>query len=190
MRFFLSDIRRELDASIRELQRPMAEAATAALREVGKQAVSAGKRHLAARGFSAKSQKGFTSIFKPARGPATLKAELRVFHRVGYFGLFEEGGTVFGKPKVWLPLDAVPKAIGGRQLRPREFVSRFGPLRSVNHPGRAPLLVGKLPGSKGAVPLFVGVSAVRLRDRLDLYDVIDHALDRFPELYLQNVKPE
>lgn len=187
MRFFLSDIRKELDAAARELQRPMAEAATAALREVGKQAVSDGKRHMASRGFSAKSQKGFTSSFKP-KGQPSLKAELRVFHRVGYFGLFEEGGTIFGKPKLWLPLPSVPKGISGRPMRPREFSARFGQLRSVNHPGRAPLLVGKLPGSQKSVPLFVGVSAVRLRDRLDLYDVIDRALDRFPELYLQNVK--
>lgn len=181
MRIFLSDIRSELDSAIRELQRPMAEAATAALREVAKDAVRSGKTHLASRGFSASSQKGFTSSFSPKRGPATLKSQVRIFHRVGYFGLFEEGGNISGKPLLWLPLNAVPKkGITGRQLRPREFVSRFGPLRSVNHPGRRPLLVGKSPGSDKAVPLFVGVSAVRLRDRLDLYGVIDRALDRFP----------
>lgn len=188
MRVFLSDIRKELDSAFREVSKPIAEAASAGLKEMADDAVANGRRHLASKGFSANSQNGFTSTFSPRKGPPSLKSQVRIFHRVGYFGLFEEGGTVFGKPKLWLPLDRVPKNTRGRQLRPREYSSRFGPLRSVNHPGRAPLLVGRAPGSSKSVPLFVGVSAVRLRDRLDLYGVIDRSVSKLPEFYVRNVK--
>jgi hypothetical protein len=186
MRLFLSNIRGEIDAAVKEIQRPMAEAATAALKEVAATAVASGKVHLASKGFSAKSQKGFASQFFPKSG-ASLRASTRIFHRVGYFGLFEEGGTITGKPKLWLPTDAVPRAPGGRRkLRPREFSARFGGLRSVNHPGRVPMLVGRVGGK--SIPVFVGVSSVTLRKRIDLYGVIDRAASRFGEYYVKNVK--
>lgn len=188
MRIFLSNVRGEINAAVREIQRPMAEAATAALRDVANEAVSNGRRHLAGAGFGSKSQRGFTSILFPKGGRPSLRAAARIYHKIGYFGVFERGATILGKPRLWLPLDNVPKGLGGRQLRPREYASRFGPLRSVNRPGRNPLLVGSLRGSKQAVPLFVGVSTVKLRDRLDLYGIIDRAADRFPEHYFRNVK--
>lgn len=199
MRIFLSNIRGEINAAVREIQRPMAEAATAALREVAEEAVAKGRQHLGTAGFGAKSQKGFTSKLYPKGGRvASLRGSARIYHKVGYFGVFERGAPISGKPKLWLPLDTVPKGPGGRQLRPREYAAKYGPLRSVNHAGRAPLLVGPPAGlsafRKGtaqrsrSVPLFVGVSAVKLRDRLDLYGVIDRAADRFGEFYVRNVK--
>lgn len=197
MRIFLSSARGEINAAVREIQRPMAEAATAALRDVAEEAVTNGRRHLSAAGFGRKSQAGFTSKLFPKNRPS-LRAAARIYHKIGYFGVFEHGAVILGKPRLWLPLDSVPKGPGGRQLRPREYAARYGPLSSVNRPGRNPLLVGPPPGMgafrKGTaqrsrtVPLFVGVTAVKLRDRLDLYGVIDRAADRFPEFYVRNVK--
>lgn len=211
MRVFLSNIRGEIDKAIREIQRPVAEAATAAMKEVADLAVREGRSNLASAGFSGRSQKAFTSKLYPKGGKVSLRAAARVYHKIGYFRVFEEGATISGKPKLWLPLDTVPFGAGGRQLTPKQYVQRIGPLRSVNIPGRNPLLFGRAGRStilratdkktslrKGAIkrgifgksiPLFVGVDAVKLSKRLDLYGAIDNAADKFAEFYVTNVKP-
>lgn len=209
MRVFLSAVGQEIDEALRDIQRPIAEAATAAMREVADAAVSDGRSQIASAGFSARSQKAFTSRLYPKGGKTTLRPAARVYHRIGYFRVFEEGARIAGKPKLWLPLDSVPLGDGGRQLTPKQYAARIGPLRSVNRPGKAPLLVGKAgrssilratkrltrlrKGSFGrvfgvSIPLYVGVDAVRIRKRFGLYGAIERAANRFAEFYVRNVK--
>jgi hypothetical protein len=211
MRFFLSNISGEIDKAIRDIERPVAQAATAAVKDAADEAVSKGRTELATAGFSTRSQKQFTSKLYPKGGKVSLKPAARVYHRIGYFSVFEKGATILGKPKLWIPLDSVPMGGGGRRLTAKQYVQRVGPLHSVNIPGKPPLLFGKAGRStilsatqkitrlrKGAVgrgifgasvPLFVGVDRVKIRKRFGLYAIIDRAADRLAEFYEQNVRP-
>jgi len=183
MRLVLTDIRRELDKRIREMQQPIAIAATAAVREAGEIAVAEGRRQIAAQGFSRRWQVGFVSTAYPKRR-ASLRPMVIVRHKNPIMGLFEEGGTITGDPYLFLPLPSAPRA-GRRALRPGQYTARGGTLRSVNRPGRPPLLVGTAtPGGSGpAIPLYVGVRSVRIRKRFTLYNVIARAAARLPDLF-------
>ena len=182
MRFVLTDIRRDLDKRIREMSEPIAIAATAAVREAGEIAVAEGRRQIAAQGFGRRWQTGFVSTAYPKRR-ASLRPMVVVRHKNPIMGLFEEGGTITGDPYLFLPLPSAPR-IGRRAMRPREYTARGGELRSVNRPGRPPLLVGKTRfGSGPDIPLYVGVRSVRIRKRFTLYNVIARAAARLPELF-------
>lgn len=207
---FLSDVSKELKSAVRDFQKPIAQAATAAMKEAADTAVSDGRSELANAGFSIKSQKAFTSKLYPKGGKVSLSPSARVYHRIGYFRVFEEGATITGKPKLWLPLDTVPFGAGGRQLTPKQYVQRIGQLRSVNRPGRVPMLVGRAGRAtiaratekvtrlrKGAlskgvfgasIPLFVGIDIAKISKRLDLYGAIERAAERLGEFYEKNVK--
>lgn len=211
MKFFFSAISGEFDKALKEIQRPVAEAATAAVKDAANEAVSKGRSELASAGFSTRSQKGFTSKLYPKGGKVSLRPAARVYHKIGYFSVFEEGATIHGKPKLWIPLDSVPMGEGGRRLSAKQYVQRIGPLHSVNIAGKPPLLFGKAGRStilsatqkltrlrKGAVgrgifgasvPLFVGVDSAKVRKRFGLYEIIERATDHLAEFYERNVKP-
>lgn len=211
MRLFFAAVRGEIGEALREIERPVAEAATAAMREVADTAVRDGRGQIASAGMSTRSQKAFTSKLYPKGGKTTtLRPAARVYHKIGYFRVFEEGATITGKPKLWLPLDTVPMGTGGRRLTPKQYVQRIGPLRSVNVPGKKPLLVGRAGRStilratekftrlrRGAlargvfgasVPLYVGVDAAKLPKKFSLYAAIERAADRIAEFYVKNLK--
>jgi hypothetical protein len=159
--------------------------------------------------MSSRAQKAFRSTLYPKSG-VSVRPAARVYHKIGYFRVFEEGATITGKPKLWLPLDTVPLGTGGRKLTPKQYVQRIGPLRSVNAPGKPPLLVGRAGRGtilratnkvtrlrKGAltrgvfgasVPLFVGIDAAKMPKKFSLYQAIERAADRLPEFYVKNLK--
>jgi hypothetical protein len=135
--------------------------------------------------------------FRMTRTPPGQFAEAVVFHAIPFAILFEEGGTIRGKPKLWLPIEGnLPPG----RWTPRLYVKRFGPLVSVNHPGKPPLLFAKaLPKKRDAAsikrlaalggktdvrkPLFVGVDSSTIRKRFNIYAAIQTAVDRMGGLF-------
>lgn len=210
MRLFFSALRGELEKAVNEIQKPIAEAATAAVKEAAEVAKTEGRANIAQAGFGKKWQNALRADFFPKRGISMRPAAL-VRHKIPYATVFEEGATIRGKPLLWLPLPNVPLGRGGKPLTPKQYISRIGPLASIKRPGKRPLLVGK--GSrrtilratekvtrlrKGAVsrglrkesvPLFVGMEQVRIPKKFNIIAIAQRAAGRLGEFYVKNLKP-
>jgi hypothetical protein len=138
----------------------------------------------------------------PRRGNS-LSATAHIYHKIPYAGVFEEGATIRGRPRMWIALPNAPQRLGRKPMTPELFRQRIGPLAFVKRPGSNPLLFAKakagrnttkvsLPrfrsGGRGegplvSVPVFVGVSSVAIRKRLNITRIVRQARDRLPRLY-------
>src|SRR6476660_1481334 len=142
VRFRLTDVAKGfVDVIARGIERPMARAATAAVRDAGDIAKRGGRSSIAVAGFSHKWQNALRVNIYPPQGES-LRPAAFVFHKIRYAGVFEEGAVIGGKPLLWLPLSNVPIR-RGRPIRPAEYVRSLGPLVSVQRPGSPPLLLPK-----------------------------------------------
>lgn len=165
-----------------------------------------GRASISAGGFSQRWQNALRTKVYPNKETPLNPAGI-VFHKIPYAHVFETGARVGGKPILWLPLPGVP--LGGRgshPLTPAEYSQRIGELRSVNRPGKPPLLIGR--GSRAGilratatqvrvrkravksgsilgqwVPLFVGVPAVTDPRRFDVRGAIRQAAAQFQGFY-------
>ena len=141
------------------------------------------------------------------RGRKSINASAHVYHRIPYAGVFEEGATIRGNPRLWLAVKSAPQEIGRKPMTPKLFNQRIGKLNFVKRPGKRPLLFAKVkatkggdpgaitvprlraaqrPGAKGpfvAVPIFVALDSVTIRKRLNITGIVRAARDRLPQLY-------
>ena len=137
------------------------------------------------------------------QGRNSLNATAHIYHKIPYAGVFEEGATIRGQPRLWLALPSTPQRYGRKPMTPELFAKSIGPLSFVKRPGKRPLLVAKAKkgknmtkislarfrsGGRGggpfmSVPVFVGVDSVSIRKRLNITRTVRHARDRLPELY-------
>ena len=193
-------------------EEPIARAATAAVGEAGERIKAAARADIAAAGFSRKWQNALRVDRYPRGREVSVNAAAHVYHRIHYAWVHEEGATIHGQPLLWLPLAHAPAKIGRFRMTPRRYP---GPLQFVRRAGRPPLLVAKLgmsrarakkPGKislaaakKGAagggearvlrsVPMFVGISTVRLRKRFNITGVVRREARRLGELYIKHLK--
>lgn len=198
-------------AAMEDRQHAMAAAATEAVREAGVNALDRGRLSIArARGRFGKGwQQGLRLLTFPRRG-VSLGAAALVYHKIRYAGIFEDSGTIHGKPVMWLPLRSAPKTIGGRKLTPKLFVQMVGPLYKVEIPGRLPILVAKIASKtakgrrvtninlaamrRGAseggrtVPVFVGIPVAEIPKTFDVTSAVERAAAELPELYVRNLR--
>ncbi len=197
----------DLEQKIRELEKPIAKAATAAVKDADALVKKESKSALASAGFSGRSQNAMKSVMTPKTGDS-INVSVDFFLRPAYLNIFETGAQISGKPLLWLPLDTVPLGAGGKRLTPKQYVDRIGPLHSARG-AKTPLLVGK--GSRSQilratskavrfrkraglqqgtvnVPLFVGVPAVNIRKKFDLAGIVASARSQLGALYLKNIK--
>lgn len=181
----------------------MAKAATAAVTQATADAKIAGRASIQAAGFSAKWQNALQAKVYPESG-VSLNAAGIVYHKISYAGIFQEGGTIAGRPLLWLPIEA--NLPGGQKWTPAKFVQQVGPLRSVRNAGGRPLLVGQVGiGSTGAVlprqrgrsarqsrsswrPVFVGIDVVEIAKRFNVTEAVEAANARLPGYYEANLK--
>ena len=129
--------------------------------------------------------------------------------QVPYAGVFEEGATIRGQPRLWLALPSTPQRYGRKPMTPELFAKSIGPLSFVKRPGKRPLLVAKAKKAKKAkkgknmtknslarfrsggrgegpfmsVPVFVGVDSVSIRRKLNISGIVRSARDRLPKFY-------
>ncbi len=193
MRLVLSDVSAQIRKAIKEMERPIAEAATAAVREAGLMAKAEGRANIAAAGFSQKWQNALRCDVYPKNG-VSIGAAAHIHHKIPYAGVFEDGATISGDPLLWLPLPGAPIDAdlrhGGRKLTPKKYIAQGGRLASVKRPGKRPLLVGKPgAGSDKAVPLYVGVPLVNISKKFNITDAVRRAAARLGEFYLKHLKP-
>lgn len=183
-------------------------AAQAAVAAAGELAKTDARANILSAGLGNRFAKALRLNIYPKKG-ASLKAAAQIFHKIPYAGVFEEGATIRGRPRMWVPLPSTPKRLGRFRLTPERYQKEVGPLQYVKRPGKRPLLVAKtratktgkrakvtLSGlraaAKGGIrtmstPLFVGVDSVSIRKRLNITAAVRRARDRLPELYAQNL---
>lgn len=189
--------------AIKSMIDPIEPAAKKAVQQVATLARDLARSNINSAGFTPRWQKAMQ--FEMEKSPPDAVAAATVFHKIPFAVLFEEGGTIRGKPKLWLPIEAnLPPG----RWTPRKYVARFGPLVSVNHPGKPPMLFAKaksvkldaaatrrlslrgVSASQESKPLFVGVDSVTLRKRFDIYKSIKIAADKLGEFYLLAIANE
>ncbi len=198
LRFTLSNVAKGfVDTLVKEIQRPIARAATAAVRGAGEIAKRNGRASIAAAGFSRKWQNALRVNVYPPHGDS-LRPAAFVFHKIRYASVFEEGAVIGGKPLLWLPLPTVPLR-RGRPMTPSQYVRSVGPLVSVERPGRPPLLFAKpraarrgrrAVSSSERKPLYVGLSAVAIAKRFDIKGAAQKAAAQLPALYTKHLRAD
>lgn len=176
-------------------------AAQLALVETARAIDEGARASIAAAGFSTKWQDALSVRVNEDKAGG---GAIGIRHGVPFAMIFETGGTIEGKPWLWLPLPACPKSIGGGHPTPAAYVQTIGPLKYLAAHGR-PLLIGQTatppkapppPGVKRlsgprvekvsalragakvggyAVPLFFGVEAVTIAKKFDVLGVVERA---------------
>jgi hypothetical protein len=199
LRFTLSDVARGfVDTIVRELQRPIAKAATAAIREAGEIAKRDGRASIPAAGFSRKWQNALRVNIYPPQGDSMRPAAF-IFHKIRYAGVFEEGAVISGQPLLWLPLPNVPLR-RGRPMTPSQYARSIGPLVSVQRPGGPPLLFPKARSGHGRrrrttvgaerKPLYVGLSSVAISKRFNIKGAAQNAAAQLPSLFARHLRAD
>ena len=180
----------------------MATAAQGAIAAAGAIVKAEGRADIAAAGLGSGFVKALRVDIYP-QGRNSLNATAHIYHKIPYAGVFEEGATIRGQPRLWLALPSTPKRYGRKPMTPELFAKSIGPLSFVKRPGKRPLLVAKAKkgknitkislarfrsGGRGegpfmSVPVFVGVDRVSIRKRLNISGIVRSARDRLPQLY-------
>lgn len=191
----------KFEKNLREMNLPVAKAATDAILEVRQTFETAARANIAAAGFSRRWQTGYRVLKFPRGAKPAIDVAAFGYHKIGYANVFERGAKVSGKPLLWLPLPGAPKKIGREKVTPKLYAQKVGPLQYVSRPGKAPLLLGKKSGrgkklslkslrrgASGAgktsmVPLFVGLKAVSIGSKFDISAVAERVAARLPEIY-------
>lgn len=199
----------EFAAAMAAIKDPIAFAGTAAISEAGDIVKREGRADIAAAGFSKRWQNALRVNVYPRR-KYSIDAAALIFHNIRYAGVFEEGATISGRPKLWLPLPTAPKRAGRQKMTPALYIRSIGPLISIERPGKPPLLAGRIAtnrrgsktgkvslsalkrGGAGApstlVPLFIGIDRVNIRDRFSIRQITERAAARLGALYLKHLK--
>jgi hypothetical protein len=165
--------------SLRDESEPVAKAAVAALRETAANAVQEGRHDIAAAGrFGAKWQQGLRYKTEGAgtKGEApSLDAVATIYHSYGIAAVFEFGGTIEGKPLLWIPTTsgAPPPRKSGKKL-----VSA-----TVN--GR-PMLFDAGDHDRHRKPLYIGVPQVREPKLFHITEIVEKHADRLTELFIKH----
>lgn len=214
VRLTLSAVAGGFFRALTEGEKPMARAATSAVREAADLAKAGGRASIASAGFSRKWQNALQAKVYP-RGRDSMRAAALIYHKVPYAQVFEEGAVIYGKPYLWLPLPNAPFGSGGKRIPPSKFRELVGsPLYTIRRPGK-PLMLGanvrmtnaragksislsllrrgRNPGGRGTVqlvPLYVGIDAANITKRFAIIDAIERAAARLPELYLKHFRDD
>jgi len=202
-----SAVQGELDQALRAIYQPIAAAATGAIKDAAAQIKTEGRAAIAAGGFGQKWQNALRVEVYPSRGISANAAAL-AHHKIPYAGIFETGGTIQGRPLLWIPLTGSPARISGQRFTPRSFTALIGPLVLIKRPFKRPLLASPISGkptSKVTVarfrrgqqglgrnislqPVFVGVPTAQIRKRFDLQAVFERAQAGLGAGYLSNLR--
>ena len=139
VRLTLSAVAGGFFRALTEGEKPMARAATSAVREAADLAKTGGRASIAAAGFSRKWQNALQAKVYP-RGRDSMWAAALIYHKVPYAEVFEQGAVIHGKPLLWVPLPNAPFGSGGRRIPPSKFRELVGsPLYTIRRPGKPPM---------------------------------------------------
>ncbi len=125
---------KQLETALQQDGRKIAQAATAAFRELGDIIKKNGRDNIAAAGFSKKWQNALrVTVYPQQASKVSISPAIYVTHNIQYAEIFEKGGTISGSGLLWLPLkniagqySGVPGAKGNFRLTPRLISRQLG----------------------------------------------------------------
>jgi hypothetical protein len=195
-----------------EYARIIQKAEKGAIHDVGIAARDAVRKMVAEAGFGKKWSNSFRAKFGVNNGSLYNPFAL-IFSTISYAGIFETGGTIAGKPFLWLPTDNVPPIAGRPHMTPKEYVQNVGPLVTMRLPGRVPMLGAqvRVRGALGrnqfigrrarlrrglsgrgdttqTIPMFVGISAVTIPKKWDVHGTVAEEAKGINEAYEKNLE--
>lgn len=195
-------------------EEPIAQAATSAIAEAADQIKVGARQQIAGAGFGKKWQDALR-VDRYPKGTTSINAAAHVYHKIKYAWVFEEGASISGKPYLWLPLShvAAGRGRGKKNLTPKTYP---GKLQFVSRPGKPPLLMASIGmtkaaskrpvkrlsaaamrkgasggGAKGvvrSVPVFVGISTMKLRKQFEVEKTISRAANQLGALYMKHLR--
>lgn len=201
-------------ASFMAAEEPIAKAATRAIEAAADDARDGARSNIAAAGFSRKWQNALRADVYPRGRQTSIEAAAHIYHKIHYSAVFEEGARLSGSPYLWIALPHVARKIGRFRMTPARYPE---PLQFISRPGKPPLLAARIGMSRAAakrggpkrlttgtmrkgtqaggakrvvrsVPVFVGISTVRIRKQFNISKVIRQAADRLPSLYVKHFR--
>lgn len=206
-RLVYSATKGELGQALQKLADPIAVAAQGAVKDAAAQVKTEGRAAISAGGFGQKWQNALRVNVYPPSGNS-INAAAFAFHKIPYANVFASGARIPGRPLLWIPITGSPSRISGQKFTPRTFTQLIGPLVSIKSKKGVPLLASPISGrptSKITVarlrkgqkgqgntflqPVFIGVSAVNIRQKFDLQAVFNRAQEGLAAGYLRNLKP-
>lgn len=172
---FASQTKRAMDANYSA----MAKATTAAANEAATIILRRGREDIAQAGrFGPRWTQGLQATVQPKSG-ALLNARIIVTHNVDYFEIFETGGTIKGKPFLWIPL-----SFTGITTSASLYAKAFGGLFYVQPKSGRPLLLS----IRDRQPKFFGIAAVNIRKRFHIREICAEVMAGFNKLYAKHLK--
>lgn len=206
-------------ADVLDYQKPLAKALTMAAREGARMLQAETRAAIIAGGLGPRFARQFKAFGFPRRqfsmSPAVRGWHARAWKgsRIGrYANIFARGGTIRGKPLLWVPLPTAPKRIGGMPPTPKLYFDNIGPLVRL-HGTRRPILAGRsareirgrratvaqlqtgqrrlAAGRKTAiVPMFVGVPSVKIPRRVNMDVIFARVQAALPALFRQQMEAQ
>jgi hypothetical protein len=197
----------EFERRMIELEKPIAETATAAMDEVLRIVKSEGRASIASAGFSRRWQNTLRVDRYPKK-KNSMSAAVYVHHRIPYAGVFEEGATIRGNPLMWVRLPTTPKKVAGVPMTPLNYELNVGDLVSFKSKTGTPLLGatvrvakgrkdtskvslsllrrGKNLGGRGVlrtIPLFFGIRSTKIEKKFNITQICENARNSIPSIY-------
>jgi hypothetical protein len=157
----------------------VARATTGAAREVAKRIETQGRADIRRAGrFGPRWTEGLQATVKPKTG-ALLNAVVTVSHNISYFDIFEKGGTILGKPLLWIPLSYTRLTMSAR-----EYAATFGGLFYVRSRSGLPLLLS----IRDRKPKYFGVSSIHMPKKFHIEQVCTEVMKEFELIYTAQLK--
>lgn len=187
-------------------------AVTRAMHATGRELKSTARANIASSGMGKKMQNALRVTTYPKLGVSSLSPAIYITHNTRWGKVYEEGGTILGKPFMWLALPSIPKMIGRERMTPARFMARVGPLINIKG-GSKPLLgarvtvtrsklrknskftlkslrtglqkagVNKGLGIIRVIPAFVGIPMVKVKKRFNLRSTFSSAAAVFKRFF-------
>lgn len=202
--------------AMRGKYKPIAKAAKRSMVQVADGIKAQGRANILAAGFTTRWANTFRVDVYPKGSTVSASAAALVYDKIPYADIFETGGTIQGKPTLWLPLPTTPKKIGRQRITPALYIRQIGPLFPIKRPGKATLLAanigvsarqkasgkpGKITnaklrkgasgsGPRQAVPLFIGIDKVDIKQKFHLRAITRVNAARLASLYYRNFLDE
>ena len=170
MRIIITNPGPTVQSNMGRLQERMAKAIETAANMIASMIEEAGRANIAAAGrFGSRWTEGFHALVEPL---GTLGRMITSFHDIPYADIFETGGTIQGKPLLWLGISGTD----AEGVAPKDY---SGQLFSIKHPNGHPLLMSR--GDKK--PKYFGIESVTIPKKFDLNNTIDSVLQDFQSVF-------
>lgn len=219
MHIILTDVANSIGKLKKSAPIRLGSVVTRAMHQTGAEIKKAARANIASAGMGRNMQNALRVTVYPREQAPTLDPAIYVTHNAKMAVLYEKGGTILGKPLMWLSLPSIPRKIGARRMTPQLYAREIGKLVSIRG-GRRPLLGARITVTKAklkgkgkftlkqlkrgaqkagvgaglgiirVIPAFIGIPLVHVKKRLNLRGVMDTAKQIFQRYFSRALRSD